>query len=154
VIKIGTLSKALGTQGGFVCGNRELITWLVNQARPYIYSTAMAPPVAAAARQAVRLVAAEPQRRQRLRALVRFFRDRLVAMGYPGAGGECPIIPIVLGSAAAALQAAARLQERGLLVPAIRPPSVPPGTARLRVSLTAGHSEDDVARLLDALREL
>jgi 8-amino-7-oxononanoate synthase len=154
LVKVGTLSKALGTQGGFICGQRTLRAWLVNQARPYIYSTGLAPPVAGAARQAVRLAASEGQRRMHLAALGDFCRDRLRALGYPVATWGCQIIPLVVGSARAALRASTVLLKQGLLVPAIRPPTVPVGTARLRISLTAGHSLEDVARLAEALGKL
>jgi 8-amino-7-oxononanoate synthase len=152
LIKVGTLSKALGAQGGFVCGSRGLRAWLVNHARPYIYSTALAPPIAAAARRAVRLVTAEPERRLRLAALGEFLRAELRVIGYPPGRSRCQIVPIVLGTPQAAVELSARLEEQGMLVPAIRPPSVPPGTARLRISLTAGHTEDDIIRLTAALR--
>lgn len=153
LIKMGTLSKALGAQGGFVCGSRRLIDWLVNHARPYIFSTALAPPSAAAARRAVALVRAEPERRRHLLALAGLLRERLQGLGYPSNGSRCQIVPLVVGDARAALALAARLEEHGLLVPAIRPPSVPEGTSRLRISLTAGHTEEDVERLVTALRE-
>jgi 8-amino-7-oxononanoate synthase len=152
LIKVGTLSKALGTQGGFVCGSRRLVDWLVNQARPYIFSTALAPPTAAAARRAVAIVQAEPERRQRLLYISTLLRDHLLDAGYAIRGPGCQIVPIVVGEAQAAMALSARLQTHGLLVPAIRPPSVPEGTARLRVSLTAGHTEEDVQRLITALK--
>ena len=146
IVKVGTLSKALGAQGGFVCGPRQLVTWLVNVARPYVFSTALAPPAAAAARAAVAIVEAEPERRRHLLALSALMRRRLGM-----SGPACPVLPVVVGDARAAVRLSARLEEHGLLVPAIRPPSVPDGTARLRVSLTAGHTEDDVTRLVEAL---
>jgi 8-amino-7-oxononanoate synthase len=153
VIKVGTLSKALGAQGGFVCGSRRLIDWLVNFARPYIFSTALAPPTAAAARRAVAIVRAEPERRRHVLALAQLLRDRLQALGYPERGSCCQIVPLIVGEAEEAVRLSRRLEECGLLVPAIRPPSVPEGTARLRISLTAGHTEEDVLRLTGALRE-
>ncbi len=149
LVKVGTLSKALGAQGGFVCGSHRLVEYLVNCGRPYIFSTALAPPLAAAAREAVALVRAEPERRRRLLALAEKLRDGLGVTG----GSRCQIVPVIVGEAAAAVRLSARLEERGLLVPAIRPPSVPEGTSRLRISLTAGHTEEDVRRLLEALRE-
>jgi 8-amino-7-oxononanoate synthase len=154
LIKVGTLSKALGSQGGFVCGGRRLIDYLVNRARPYIFSTALAPPAAAAARRALAVVRAEPERRRRLLALAEQLRAGLRALGRSAGGACCHIIPLVVGEASAAVRLSARLQERGFLVPAIRPPSVPKGTARLRISLTAGHGEEDVERLLAALADL
>jgi 8-amino-7-oxononanoate synthase len=153
LVKVGTLSKALGAQGGFVCGGRRLIDYLVNCARPYIFSTALAPPLAAAARRAVSLVIAEPGRRRHLLALAEQLRDGLRSLGRPAEGSRCHIVPLIVGEAAAAVRLSARLEARGLLVPAIRPPSVPEGTARLRVSLTAGHTEEDVSLLLAALAD-
>ena len=152
VVKVGTLSKALGSQGGFVCGSRRLIAWLVNHARPYIFSTALAPPAAAAACRAVAIVQTEPERRSHLFTLAERLRSRLHAAGNPAGASSCQIIPVLVGDAAAATAVSRRLEEQGLLVPAIRPPSVPEGTARLRVSLTAGHTVEDVDRLVEALR--
>ena len=151
LIKIGTLSKALGSQGGFVCGSGRLIAWLVNHARPYIFSTALAPPVAAAARYAVGLVQTEPERRGHVLALAQRLRTDLRGLGKPVGASCCQIVPVIVGDARTATELAQRLKGQGLLVPAIRPPSVPSGTARLRISLSAGHSTDDVHRLIAAL---
>ncbi len=153
LVKVGTLSKALGAQGGFVCGPATLIDYLVNHARPYIFSTALAPPLAAAARRAIFLVGQEPQRRQHLLALAERLRTRLREQGFDTGPSCCHIIPVLVGDARAALELSGRLEEKGLLVPAIRPPSVPQGASRLRISLCAAHTEDDVARLVEALRE-
>jgi len=151
-IKVGTLSKALGSQGGFVCGSRQLIRWLVNRARPYIFSTALAPPSAAAARRAVAIVVAEPERRQRLLAGARLLRDALRQNGFGETRSQSHIVPVIVGDALEAVQLSRQLEKRGMLVPAIRPPSVPEGTARLRISLTSAHTEEDVIRLVEALR--
>jgi 8-amino-7-oxononanoate synthase len=153
IVKVGTLSKALGSQGGFVCGSRMLIAWLVNHARPYIFSTALAPPVAAAARRAVALVQTEPERRRHVLGLAEHLRTALCGLGKPVGASCCQIVPVIVGDARAATALAHRLEEHGLLAPAIRPPSVPEGTARLRISLTAGHSMEDVDRLIAALRQ-
>jgi len=150
LVKVGTLSKALGSQGGFVCGSLRLITWLINTARPYIFSTALAPPAAAAARQAVDLVRTEPERRHRVLALAQLLRDQLKVHGLPESNSRSQIVPVVVGEARAALELARRLKEAGFLVPAIRPPSVQRGTARLRISVTAGHTEDVICRLAAA----
>jgi 8-amino-7-oxononanoate synthase len=152
IIKVGTLSKALGAQGGFICGSKPLISWLVNRARPYIFSTAIAPPVAGAGRRAVAIVRREPDRRGRLLALAKLLRDQLGSLGIPTGDSRCHILPIVVGEAAAAVGLSKSLMRHGLLVPAIRPPSVPVGTARLRISLTAAHNEEDIHRLAEALR--
>jgi 8-amino-7-oxononanoate synthase len=151
VIKIGTLSKALGAQGGFVCSSPKLVDWLVNRARPYIFSTALAPPIAAAARRAVRIVETEPERRQHVLTLAEKLRSQLVEMGYPETNSKCQIVPVIVGEPERALRLSKQLEEDGLLVPAIRPPSVPAGTSRLRISLTAGHTDKDVERLARAL---
>jgi 8-amino-7-oxononanoate synthase len=153
IIKVGTLSKALGAQGGFVCGSHELIEWLVNAARPYVFSTALAPPIAAAARRAVALVREEPERRRGLLCLSALLRDELESAHFPATGSACQIVPVIVGTARAAVGLSKRLEKLGLIVPAIRPPSVPDGTARLRISLGAGHTEDDVRRLVQALKE-
>jgi 8-amino-7-oxononanoate synthase len=152
LIKVGTLSKARGAQGGFVCGSRRLIAWLVNHARPYIFSTALAPPAAAAAARAVEIVRTEPEARQHLHQLAERVRDGLRDLGFDGNGSRCQIVPLVVGAPRAALRLSRALEKVGLLVPAIRPPSVPEGAARLRISLTAGHSGEDVERLLAALQ--
>jgi 8-amino-7-oxononanoate synthase len=136
-----------------VCGTAAQKEWLVNRARPYVFSTALAPPSAAAARRALAIATAEPERRQHVNALASRLRDALRQAGFPETRSESPIVPVMVGNATAAMEWSARLQERGLLVPAIRPPSVPDGTSRLRVSLTAGHTLDDVGRLIEALRE-
>jgi 8-amino-7-oxononanoate synthase len=153
VIKVGTLSKALAAQGGFVCGSRRLATWVVNHARPYIFSTALAPPAAAAARRAVSLLHEEPERRGRVLALAAGLRDQLTALGLSAGPSACPIVPVMTGDPRAAVRLSGLLRQRGFLVPAIRPPSVPEGTSRLRVSLTAGHTEEDVGRFVEALRD-
>ena len=152
IIKIGTLSKALGSQGGFVCGSRRFIQWLVNRARPYIFSTALAPPAAAAARRAIRIVVAEPDRRRHLLQLAERLREQLGNLGYPSTSSRCQIVPVIVGAPQAARKLSRRLESCGLLVPAIRPPSVPEGTSRLRISLTAGHTAEDIEQLIEALR--
>lgn len=154
LIKVGTLSKALGAQGGFVCGSRRLSAWLVNFARPYIYSTALAPPSAAAARQAVAVVTEEPERRRHVLRLADSLRQQLQGIGIRHCGSCSQVVPVIVGESRAAMEWSKRLQELGLLVSAIRPPSVPEGTARLRISLTAGHAEEDIQRLVAALQAL
>jgi 8-amino-7-oxononanoate synthase len=150
VLKVGTLSKALGTQGGFVCGSRRLIAWLVNRARPYIFSTALAPPLAAAARRAVAVVRQEPERRRHVLALAERLRQELRKSG-GNIGASCTqIVPLIVGEAREAVLLSRRLEEEGLLIPAIRPPSVPEGSARLRLSVTAAHTEVEVMRVVEA----
>jgi 8-amino-7-oxononanoate synthase len=151
LVKMGTLSKALGGQGGFVCGTRTLIEYLVNHARPYIFSTALAPPLAAAARRAISLVTQEAERRTHLLALADQLRQRLHEKGFQTGASSTHIVPILVGDAQAAVVLSQRLERARLLVPAIRPPSVPEGGSRLRVSLTAAHTMDDITRLVEAL---
>ncbi len=152
-VKVGTLSKALGSVGGFVAGSRRLIGWLVNHARPMIYSTAPPPSAAAAASMSLAILRAEPWRRARLWELAGTLRDALPGLGLPAPGPGGPIVPVVLGGPDAAVGRSARLLDRGCLVPAIRPPTVPEGTARLRISLTAAHDRADLDRLIAALGE-
>jgi 8-amino-7-oxononanoate synthase len=153
LIKTGTLSKALGGQGGFVCGSGLLRDWLVNHARPYIFSTALSPLAAAVALRALAIVESEPQRRRHVLALAEVLRRRLRDLGHDVGSSCCQIVPLIVGEARAAVALSEHLQERGLLVPAIRPPSVPDGTARLRISLTAGHTEEDVQRLVEGIAQ-
>ncbi len=146
VVRVGTLSKTLGSLGGFVAASRDVIDLLVNAARPFIFTTASTPGDAGAARAALRILrSAEGD------ALVARLRSHVDAVlpGHPS-----PIVPIVLGDEAAALAASARLLEQGLLVPAIRPPTVAPGTSRLRVALSAAHTDEQVERLVKALADL
>ncbi len=154
LVKVGTLSKALGSQGGFVCGSGQLIQWLVNRSRPYVFSTALAPPAAAAARAALRIIADEPERREGLLRLAEELRRELRGLGCEVGGSRCPIVPVIVGDARRAVALSRRLEEEGLLGPAIRPPSVPEGTARLRISLTAGHTAREVERLVAALEAI
>ncbi|MGL4552152.1 MAG: aminotransferase class I/II-fold pyridoxal phosphate-dependent enzyme [Gemmataceae bacterium] len=152
VVKVGTLSKALASQGGFVCATARVIEYLVNAARPYVFSTALAPAAAAAARRAVFLVGQEPHRRAHVLALAESLRGQLRAAGFDVGRSACHIVPVIVGAADDAVALAERLAGRRLLVPAIRPPSVPAGTSRLRISLSAAHTEEDVARLVAGMR--
>lgn len=153
-IRVGTLSKALGSIGGFVAGSRRLIDWLTNHARTQIYSTALPAAAAAAASEALRIVTSEPERRQRLRTASERLRAALDASGWTLGPARGPILPVLLGDAARAVALSRRLAEAGLFVPAIRPPTVPANTARLRVSLTAAHSDHDLEQLVEALMAL
>ena len=146
VLRVGTLSKTLGSLGGFVACAAVFADLFVNTARPYIFTTAPPPGNAAAALAALRIIRSPEG--DALVARLRHLVDR-VAPGHPS-----PIVPIVLGSDERALRAAAFLLERGLLVPAIRPPTVPVGSARLRVTLSAAHTDEQVDALLGALHEL
>ncbi len=153
-VLMGTLGKALGCFGAFVAGSEALIETLIQQARSYIYTTALPPALAEATRVALRLARTESWRRDRLAALIGRFRAGAGQLGLPLLASDMPIQPLIAGSSARALAWSAHLEDRGLLVPAVRPPTVPQGTARLRIVLTAAHGEGDVDRLLDALATL
>jgi 8-amino-7-oxononanoate synthase len=150
-VRVGTLSKALGCMGGFVAGSRSLIQWLVNRARPYVFSTAMPAANAAAALAALDIVANEPERRAELLARADGLRAQLAPYCWNIGRSASQIIPIIVGQPARAVALSAALLERGLFVPAIRPPTVPEGEACLRISLTCGHTDDMIAKLLEVL---
>ena len=150
-VYVGTLGKALGSFGAFVAGSRALIDFLVQFARSYIYTTAMPPAVAAATLAALEIVRGEPERRQHLSDLIGYFRTRAGAMGLQLMDSPTAIQPVLIGDSRRAMALSAALQESGILVPAIRPPTVPVGSARLRITLSAAHGFDDVDRLLEAL---
>ncbi|MSP94392.1 MAG: 8-amino-7-oxononanoate synthase [Alphaproteobacteria bacterium] len=148
-IAVHTCGKALGVAGALVTGPAETIDYLINKARPFIYSTAPPPMLAAAVERALRLVNEEPWRRARVLELARFAHGELCPDGdFTGS----QIVPVILGSEERTLYIARALQEQGFDVRAIRPPTVPEGTSRLRVSINAGHNEDQIAALAGALR--
>ena len=149
-VRIGTLSKALGSHGGFVAGSRPLIDWLANRARPYVFSTAAPAATAAAGLEALRLVERQPERRQTLLEKSAWLRQQLAEHGLiPSAAGS-QIVPVILGDPDRTVAAAAELRRRGLFVPGIRPPSVPPGQSLLRISLTSLHTQDQLEQLIAA----
>ncbi|WDY57669.1 8-amino-7-oxononanoate synthase [Pseudomonas sp. PSKL.D1] len=152
-VLIGTLGKACGTAGAFVAGSEELIDALVQFARPYIYTTSQPPALACATLKSLELLRRETWRREHLAALIRQFREGAAQIGLQLMESPTPIQPIVIGDSAQALRLSSMLRERGLLVTAIRPPTVPAGSARLRVTLSAAHSEAQVQLLLNALAE-
>ena len=153
-VRVGTLSKALGSIGGFVTGRRSLVDWLANRARPYFFSTAPPAAFAYAALDALAKVRQEPQRRQRLLSEAAALRSELAAQGWQTGGSASQIIPLVIGDPHQTMQAAAHLREAGLLVPGIRPPSVPVGHALLRISLSAAHQPAHCEQLLTATAAL
>ncbi|HEH9413431.1 TPA: 8-amino-7-oxononanoate synthase [Aeromonas salmonicida] len=150
-IQMGTFGKALGVAGAFVGGSRELVDYLVNFARHYVYSTHMPAAQACAVSKSIALVRAADESRAHLACLITRFRQGTAALGWQLGASDTPIQPLLVGESSAALQLAARLRDRGVWVSAIRPPTVPAGTARLRITLSAAHSEQDVDRLLYAL---
>jgi 8-amino-7-oxononanoate synthase len=151
---MGTLGKALGSFGAFVAGEADLVEALIQQARTYIYTTALPPALAQATRTSLRLVRGADDRRQKLQALVERFRRGAAELGLPLAASTTPIQPLLLGDSRRALEVAAQLEQRGIWITAIRPPTVPAGSARLRITLSAAHAESDVDRLLSALDEV
>ncbi len=154
-IRVGTLSKAVGTLGGFVTGSHALIDWLWNRARTNMYSTALPPSVCAAACTALDIIESEPERRTTLHRLAADFREQVKQ-----AGLECPansigpIVPIILNEPDVATAAAAELESLGFLVAAIRPPTVPAGTSRLRITLSCAHTAADLGKLADAVSDV
>ena len=153
-ILMGTLGKAFGVFGAFVAGPDAVIETLIQHARSYIYTTALPPAVAAAALEALRTADDEPWRRARVGALVARFRAGAAAAGLPLSPSTTPIQPLVVGDARAALARAAALEDAGFLVTPIRPPAVPDGSARLRVTLSAAHTDDEIDALLAALARI
>ncbi|WEW99730.1 8-amino-7-oxononanoate synthase [Pseudomonas nitroreducens] len=152
-VLVGTLGKAFGTAGAFVAGSEALIETLIQFARPYIYTTSQPPAVACATLKSLELLRAESWRRDHLNALIARFRTGATAIGLRLMDSPTPIQPILIGGSAQAMALSAELRQRGILVGAIRPPTVPAGTARLRVTLSASHTEAQVDRLLVALAE-
>lgn len=153
-ILMGTLGKAFGTAGAFVAGSGVLIESLIQFARTYVYTTAMPPAVAEATRASLRIAAAEEWRRERLQGLIQRFRHGVQRIGLPLAESSTPIQPIVLGGTERAHRWSQALQRAGILVAAIRPPTVPEGSARLRITLSAAHSVAQVEALLNVLAEI
>ena len=150
-ILVGTLGKAFGTFGAFVAGSEALIESLIQLARSYVYTTALPPAVAEATPASLRLIQAESWRREKLQALVQRFRRGASELGLPLLDSFTPIQPLVLGDAGRALSVSQHLRQEGFLISAIRPPTVPEGTARLRITFSALHEEQHVDRLLAAL---
>ena len=150
---VGTLGKGFGTAGAFVAGSEELIETLIQFARPYIYTTSQPPAVACATLKSLQLLQTESWRREHLHRLIARFRSGAAEIGLRLMDSPTPIQPILVGDSERALRLSALLRERGLQVGAIRPPTVPAGSARLRVTLSAAHSEAQLERLLAALAE-
>ncbi|MGH7647725.1 MAG: 8-amino-7-oxononanoate synthase [Gemmatimonadaceae bacterium] len=154
-VSMGTLGKAIGTTGAFIAGSRVLRDWLLNRARAFVFTTAAPPALAAGTSEALRIIQAEPWRRDRLHANARALREGLNSLGREPAGeADGHIIPLVIGEAAAAARMGAALRDRGFLVGAVRPPTVPLGSSRLRITASAAHTPEQIAGLIGALRDL
>ena len=149
-IQMGTLGKALGCVGAFVAGSHELIDWLVNRARSFIYTTGIPPAVAAAVLAALDIVEQEPERRRQLWDNTRVLADGLRSLGYRLGATRSQILPVIIGEARATMTVAAAILQRGVFAHGIRPPTVPDGTSRIRVTPMATHTQDHLSRTLDA----
>lgn len=152
-VLVGTLGKAFGTFGAFVSGSETLIEYLIQFARTYIYTTALPPAIAAATRESLRIICSEPERREHLTQLIQHFRELAEQANLALMPSSTAIQPIVVGASAKALSVSQKLEKLGFWVTAIRPPTVPEGSARLRVTLTAEHSLEQVTSLVQALKE-
>lgn len=151
-VRIGTLSKALGSLGGFVAGSAELVDWLWNRARPQMFSTALPPACCAAALASIDIIANEALQRRKLLELSRQFREMLDAIGLPAMPHSIgPIVPLIIGNSRETMRVAEQLEQQGVLVAPIRPPTVSQGTARLRITLNAAHGVDGLRQMVDAL---
>jgi 8-amino-7-oxononanoate synthase len=150
---VGTFGKSFGAAGAFVAGCPSLVTWLWNRARTFVFSTGMSPAIAAAARAGIETARQEPERRRDVLAAAAQLRAGLADLGIEAAGVG-PIVPWIVGDPAVAIRIAATLRSRGVDVSAIRPPSVPPGTARLRFTVTSAHRPADIERALEVLKDV
>jgi 8-amino-7-oxononanoate synthase len=153
-VQMGTLGKALGSFGAFVAGGKTLIDYLVNRSRSFIFSTALPPMVCAASIAALDIIDREPERRENLRKNRERFIKGLLFLGIAIADSETPIVPLLIGDSRKALMVAEKLLEYGLYASAIRPPTVPEGTARIRTTITATHTSEDIDRALDIFDRL
>jgi len=151
---VGTLGKALGSMGAYVVGSGEVIEYLRNRTRSFIFTTAVPALVAAAAEAAIRIVLKEPERRRRVLASAEALRGKLNAQGWDTEPSEAHIIPIMIGPADRTMELTASILEKGVYVQGIRPPTVPDGECRLRVTVCAGHTSAHLDRLVDVLREV
>ncbi len=149
-IQMGTLGKALGGFGAYVAGSRQLIDWLVNRARSFVYTTALPPSVAATAVAALDIVAQEPQRRRQLWDNTAFLAEQLAGLGYSLSQTRSQILPLIIGDAGQTMALAAALLERGIFAQGIRPPTVPVGTSRIRVTPMATHTRQDMQDAVEA----
>jgi len=151
IIQVATLGKALGSFGGFIAGEKRLIDLLINRARPFIYTTALPPAVCASATRALGLIDEEPELVERLRSNSSYMRAGLKRAGLEIPPGETPIIPLLTGDAERAMEMSRALLERGVFIQGIRPPSVPEGASRLRITVTAAHSRADLDAAISAI---
>lgn len=154
IIQMGTLSKALGSLGGFIAADRPLVEYLINKARPFIYTTALPPAILAASLAGFDLIEKDQEIRKRLWRLTSHVRLQINEMGFDTRGSETPIIPVLIGQTETALAFSQKLLEEGIYIPAIRPPTVSEGTSRLRISLMATHTDEQIQFLLATLEKI
>jgi len=154
IIYIGTLGKAAGVSGAFICAAAPFIEWLIQKGRPYIYSTATPPTIAHTLMTSLDLIEGDEgaRRRKQLNQLIEIWRDEMTFSSWEKTASSTPIQPVILGSNANALAAAKLLDEAGYWIPAIRPPTVPVGSSRLRITFSANHSVDDLRELMKTLK--
>lgn len=153
-IQVGTLSKSLGSEGGFAAASRQITDYLRNRSRPFIFSTSISAATGAAALAALRLLERNPETYMgALRRNTGYMKEKLTEAGIPFLPGDTSIIPIVMGREEAAMEYAARCRERGILLSAIRPPSVPAGTSRIRLTVTAAHTREELDRAVKVMKE-
>ena len=150
-IVMGTLSKAVGSLGGYVSGDTDLINYLRNKARPFMYTTALPPAVCAASIAGIKLIRKDPSLRESLWCNVRFLKEKLESLSLKVIPSESPIIPILIGDAKKAVDVSKFLYKKGILIPAIRPPTVPARSSRLRMTVMSTHTKKDLEKLLDVL---
>jgi len=153
-VQVGTLSKAIGVLGGFIAGPPHLIEWLKNRGRPFLFSTSAPPAVVAACLAALDVMEREPERIERLWSNTRFFKEGLHALGFDTGASETPITPVIAGGERKAQELSAGLWDEGVFTPAVVYPTVPRGKARVRTIVTADHTEDDLARALEAFERV
>ena len=153
-IIVAPLGKAIAATGGIVAGPRTVIDYLINKARPFIYTTAPSPVITAAASKSLEIIQSEPQRRQQLQSNAEYVRNELLEMGLDIGQSMSQIIPVILGESEKAVAVSKRLYEAGFFVSAIRPPTVPPGTARLRISLQSYHTQQQLNDLCQLLKQI
>jgi 8-amino-7-oxononanoate synthase len=153
-VVMGTFSKAIGSLGGYVCGDEDLINFLRNKARSFIYTTALPPAVCAASIAGLKLIQKTPSLRKSLWDNIRYLKDKLTLLNFNVITSESPIIPILIGDADKAVGVSKYLYEKGILIPAIRPPTVPANSSRLRMTVMSTHTKEDLNRLLDVLSDV
>lgn len=153
-IVMGTLGKALGSFGGFVAGEAPMIDFLINRCRSFIYTTGLPPAICAAASAGLRILQQEPDRLERLKTNAQYLRSKLKDLGMRVLGDETPILPLLIGDSNVALQLTQQLWDKGIWIPAIRPPTVPRNGARLRITVSAEHNPADLDQLIQTLKEI